>query len=57
MRWRKRMLITSGFDDELATRLAGDCDLDLHALLELVDHGCAPRLAARILAPFDSKTW
>ena len=25
--------------------------MDLHALLELVDRGCPPRLAVRILAP------
>ena len=56
MRWRQRMLVTAGFDDDLATRLAGEPDLDLHALLELVDRGCSPRLAARILAPLRSAT-
>jgi hypothetical protein len=34
--------------------LAGDCAIDLHALLELVDHGCPPALAARILAPLEA---
>jgi hypothetical protein len=27
--------------------------MDLHALLELVDRGCPPALAARILAPLE----
>jgi hypothetical protein len=33
--------------------LARDPRTDLHALLELVDRGCRPELAARILAPLD----
>ncbi len=49
--WRERMLASAGFDDVLATRLAAERDVDLHALLELVDRGCPPPLAARILAP------
>lgn len=51
MEWRERMLTSAGFDDALAIRLAGERDVDLHALLELVDRGCSPPLAARILAP------
>jgi hypothetical protein len=27
--------------------------MDLHALIELVERGCPPPLAARILAPLD----
>ena len=50
------MLVTAGFDDDLATRLAGESDLDLHALLELVDRGCSPHLAVRILAPLRPET-
>ncbi len=49
--WRERTLAAAGFDDGLARRLAGERAVDLHALLELVDRGCPPRLAARILAP------
>jgi hypothetical protein len=30
--------------------------VDLHALLELVERGCPPRLAARILAPIGSRS-
>jgi hypothetical protein len=31
--------------------LAVDGDVDLHDMLNLIDRGCPPRLAARILAP------
>lgn len=51
--WRRRKLIVAGFDVELATRLAGDGRVDVHALLLLLDRGCPPGLAARILAPLD----
>jgi hypothetical protein len=36
-------------------RLAEDCAIDLHAVLELVDRGCPPTLAARILAPLHDR--
>jgi hypothetical protein len=51
--WRIARLRDAGFGPELAERLAGDRRWDLHALLELVDRGCPPELAARILAPLD----
>jgi hypothetical protein len=35
----------------MAAELAGDCRFDLHALLGLVERGCPPALAARILDP------
>jgi hypothetical protein len=53
--WRRERLLTAGFAPGLASRLATDCGVDLHALLELVDRGCAPDLAARILAPLDDR--
>lgn len=34
-----------------ADSIARDCRYDLHGLLELVEDGCRPDLAARILAP------
>lgn len=49
--WRRDRLVSVGFDRDLATRLAGRPGLDLHALLSLVDRGCPPVLAARILSP------
>jgi hypothetical protein len=42
----------AGFPPVLASVLARQ-RVDLHALLELVDAGCPPELAARILAPLD----
>ena len=52
-RWRARTLAAAGFDDGLARQLAATADVDLHELLVLVDRGCPPHLAARILAPLD----
>jgi hypothetical protein len=49
--WRRGLLADAGFSDDLARRLAGDDQYDLHGLLNLVDRGCPPHLAARILAP------
>jgi hypothetical protein len=51
--WRRERLLAAGFAAGLAARLAEDCATDLHAVLELVDRGCPPALAARILAPID----
>jgi hypothetical protein len=43
--------LDAGVDDHLAATLAADGGYDLHELLKLIDRGCPPRLAARILAP------
>lgn len=51
--WRTRRLCAAGFSARLAEALARDPGYDLHALLELVDRGCPPDLAAAILAPLD----
>jgi hypothetical protein len=51
--WRAACLRRGGCSAELAARLAEDRGYDLHALLELLDRGCPPPLAARILAPLD----
>jgi len=50
--WRRRRLLDSGFDEPLASRLADTPGVDLHALLNLVDRGCPPATAIRILGPF-----
>ena len=55
VRWRARRLLGAGFPSELATRLARADRVDLHRLLSLVDRGCPPDLAARILAPLDDR--
>jgi hypothetical protein len=54
--WREARLHLAGFGPESASRLAREETIDLHALLDLIDHGCPPDLAARILAPLDWET-
>jgi hypothetical protein len=51
--WRRSRLQRAGFPDALARELAADRRTDLHAVLDLIDRGCPPVLAARILAPLD----
>jgi hypothetical protein len=51
--WRRDRLVDAGFPRGFAARLARDARYDLHALIELVERGCPPSLAARILAPLD----
>jgi hypothetical protein len=53
VRWRCEQLVESGFAPALAARVAGDAHYDLHALIELVERGCQPELAVRILAPIE----
>jgi predicted transglutaminase-like cysteine proteinase len=52
--WRRRRLEAAGFPADLAAALARDHRTDLHAVLGLVDRGCPPALAVRILAPLES---
>jgi hypothetical protein len=52
-RWRREQLVASGFARPVAEHLAGDERYDLHALIELVECGCPPDLAERILAPLE----
>ncbi len=51
--WRRRRLAAAGFEPRLAAELADEPAVDLHELLVLLDRGCPPELAARILAPLD----
>jgi hypothetical protein len=51
LEWRREQLAAASFPPELAAEIAADRRYDLHALIELVERGCAPALAARILAP------
>ena len=53
VRWRRERLVESGFPPPLAAGLAKNARYDLHALIELVERGCRPDLAIRILAPLD----
>jgi hypothetical protein len=54
--WRRDRLVEAGFALPIASRLAHDPRYDLHALIELVEQGCAPELALRILAPMEEGT-
>lgn len=51
--WRRDRLLAAGFGGDVAAELARDRDVDLHAVLGLIDRGCPPELAARILASLD----
>lgn len=51
--WRRVQLLRAGFDDEQAFRVAADEAIDLHALIDLVECGCPPELALRILWPLE----
>jgi hypothetical protein len=51
--WRREQLVEAGFSLPLAARVASESRYDLHALIELAEHGCDPELAVRILAPLD----
>jgi hypothetical protein len=53
--WRRDQLVRGGFPLPVASRVAGDRSFDLHALIELVERGCPPELAVRILAPLEDR--
>ena len=53
VRWRCEQLLATSFPRSLALRLAEDARYDVHALIELVERGCPPELAVRILAPLE----
>jgi hypothetical protein len=53
-RWRRKLLERASFEETLADALSADRRVDLHALLRLIERGCTPELAARILAPLDT---
>jgi hypothetical protein len=53
VRWRRAQLLQAGLPRSLAARVARDERYDLHDLIQLVEHGCAPDLAVRILQPVD----
>lgn len=53
--WRRSQLLGAGFDAWTADVFARTESVDLHALIELVERGCTPELAARIMAPIDSE--
>lgn len=53
--WRRGRLLEAGFPASVADDAAADPALDLLALLQLVDRGCPPRLAVRIVTPAEGE--
>lgn len=49
--WRFNQLLAVGLDITRALELAENGMVDVHELVALVDHGCPPHLAVRIVAP------
>jgi hypothetical protein len=48
-RWRTAELMRVGFAGDDAVALAARTDVDLHQAIEIVQRGCPPELAVRIL--------
>ena len=48
-RWRTAELMRVGFAGDDAVALAARTEVDLHQAIELVQRGCPPELAVRIL--------
>jgi len=48
-RWRAEALERAGYDSVSAAELAGRADIDLHRAIGLLEKGCSPELALRIL--------
>lgn len=51
--WRQLQLLRAGFDSDEASRLAADRAIDLHELIDLVERGCPPEVAKRIIWPLE----
>lgn len=47
--WRAHELLRAGYEPLVAVTLAEHAEVDLHQALEIVERGCPPDLAARIL--------
>ncbi len=47
--WRAQELERAGYPAEAAAELAGRHDVDLHRAVEIVERGCPPELAVKIL--------
>jgi hypothetical protein len=48
-RWRTEALENAGYDPDSAALLAARHDVDLHRAIEMIERGCAPETALRIL--------
>lgn len=47
--WRAEQLELAGYGAGAAAELAARYDIDLHAAIEMLTHGCPPELALKIL--------
>jgi hypothetical protein len=47
--WRFEALYRSGYESDAAVVLAANFEVDLHDAVDLIQRGCPPALAARIL--------
>jgi hypothetical protein len=48
-RWRAETLERVGYEPYAAAEIAGRPDVDLHLAIELIERGCPPATALRIL--------
>ena len=48
-RWRAAELERAGYPAEAAARIAARHDVDLHRAVQLLERGCSPELALKIL--------
>jgi hypothetical protein len=49
VRWRAERLESAGYELEAALEIAARPDVDLHRAIALLEQGCSPEVAARIL--------
>ena len=49
LEWRVETLVRAGFEPVAAVDVACDKDVDLHVAVRLVERGCPPETALRIL--------
>ena len=47
--WRAAELVRAGYPAEAAARIAARHDVDLHRAVQLLERGCSPELALKIL--------
>ena len=47
--WRREELERAGYPADVAEQLAARHDVDLHSAIDLVERGCPPEIAVRIL--------
>ncbi len=47
--WRVEVLERAGYDHEAAVEIATRLEIDLHRAVELLEQGCPPDIAVRIL--------